>query len=201
MPSRNQDYSLIAVLHDQLEAIETYDKYLKAATDCENCAQIWTLLKSQAEAAVASLAELHRADSAADFEDVVEVVIGPVAVAQRFHQVQLGAVEEVCALVTGTPAVVSGSDNVAAVEVEYPAPERLDDGASVSLIYRDDVVLPLSVTPAAPDRPITLRVEARFGVCSMVCIPTGAGASVTLTPASPRDRQSAPAVPMYRRAR
>ena len=67
----------------------------------------------QAEAAAASLAELHRADSAADFEDVVEVVTGPVAVAQRFHQVQLGAVEEVCALVTGTPAVVSGSDNVA----------------------------------------------------------------------------------------
>jgi sugar-specific transcriptional regulator TrmB len=67
----------------------------------------------QAEAAAASLAELHRADSAGDFEDVVEVVMGPVAVAQRFQQVQLGAVEEVCALVTGTPAVVSGSDNIA----------------------------------------------------------------------------------------
>ena len=89
----------------------------------------------------------------------------------------------------GVPPVFdfSGSDNVAAVEVLYPAPERHDDGTSVSLIYRDDVVLPLAVTPATAGLPVTLRVEARFGVCSSVCIPTAAGASVTLPPAAPRD--------------
>ena len=52
MPSRDQDYSLIAVLHDLLNDIESYDKYLKGATDCDACAQIWTLLKTQAEEAV-----------------------------------------------------------------------------------------------------------------------------------------------------
>jgi hypothetical protein len=57
MPSRDQDYSLIAVLHDQLEDIESYNRYLKAATDCEHCAQIWSLLKSQAEEAVAAIRE------------------------------------------------------------------------------------------------------------------------------------------------
>jgi sugar-specific transcriptional regulator TrmB len=66
----------------------------------------------QAEAAVASLSELHRV-GVSDHEDSVEVVVGPVAVAQRFHQVQLGAREEVCALVTDRPMVVSGSDNLA----------------------------------------------------------------------------------------
>ena len=61
MPSRDQDYSLIAVLHDQLNDIESYDKYLKGATDCEECARIWTLLKAQAEEAVAQIrAELPR---------------------------------------------------------------------------------------------------------------------------------------------
>ena len=61
MPSRDQDYSLIAVLHDQLNDIESYDKYLKGATDCEECARIWTLLKAQAEEAVAqSRAEIQR---------------------------------------------------------------------------------------------------------------------------------------------
>jgi len=61
MPSRDQDYSLIAVLHDQLEDIESYDKYLKAATDCDSCARIWTLLKAQAEEAIAQLrAEIQR---------------------------------------------------------------------------------------------------------------------------------------------
>ena len=57
MPSRNQDYNLIAVLHDQLGAIESYDKYLKAATDCDSCTEIWALLKSRAEEAVAMLRE------------------------------------------------------------------------------------------------------------------------------------------------
>ena len=61
MPSRDQDYSLIAVLHDLLNDIESYDKYLKGATDCDACAQIWTLLKAQAEDAVAQIrAEIQR---------------------------------------------------------------------------------------------------------------------------------------------
>ncbi len=61
MPSRDQDYSLIAVLHDQLNDIEVYEKYLKAAKDCDACARIWTLLKAQAEEAVAQIrAEIQR---------------------------------------------------------------------------------------------------------------------------------------------
>jgi hypothetical protein len=61
MPSRDQDYNLIAVLHDQLNDIETYDRYLKTATDCDACARIWTLLKTQAEEAVALIrAEIQR---------------------------------------------------------------------------------------------------------------------------------------------
>ena len=57
MSSRDQDYALIAVLHDQLEDIESYNKYLKDATDCDECAQIWTTLKAQAEEAVIRLRE------------------------------------------------------------------------------------------------------------------------------------------------
>src|SRR5262249_55536824 len=64
----------------------------------------------------------------------------------------------------------SGSDNVAAVEVFYPVPERLDDGTGVSLVYTDEVVFPLAVTPVEPERPVTLRLQASFGVCSEVCI-------------------------------
>jgi hypothetical protein len=61
MPSRDQDYNLIAVLHDQLKDIENYDRYLKAATDCDECARIWTRLKAQAEEVVAQLrAEIQR---------------------------------------------------------------------------------------------------------------------------------------------
>ncbi|MER6473925.1 helix-turn-helix domain-containing protein [Streptomyces collinus] len=68
----------------------------------------------QAELAAALLAEEYRATAAEpEVRDLVEVVTGASAVAQRFLQLQLGACEEVCALVTGNPVVVSGSENEA----------------------------------------------------------------------------------------
>ncbi|MFF4543907.1 helix-turn-helix domain-containing protein [Streptomyces sp. NPDC001435] len=66
----------------------------------------------KAELAAALLAEEYRAAAAEPaVHDLVEVVTGASAVTQRFLQLQLGASEEVCALVTGNPAVVSGMDN------------------------------------------------------------------------------------------
>jgi DsbC/DsbD-like thiol-disulfide interchange protein len=90
---------------------------------------------------------------------------------------------------TGVPPVFdfSASENVADVELRYPAPERYDDGVSVSLVYRDEVVFPLTVVPLEAGQPITLRVEARFGVCKDVCIPTRARAELTLPPVPPSD--------------
>ncbi|MFG2595484.1 helix-turn-helix domain-containing protein [Streptomyces sp. NPDC048462] len=66
----------------------------------------------QAELAAVLLAEEYRADAAEPaVHDLVEVVTGASAVAHRFHQLQLGATSEVCALVTGKPIAVSGLDN------------------------------------------------------------------------------------------
>jgi len=89
----------------------------------------------------------------------------------------------------GVPPVFdfSGSDNLAKVEVLYPAPLRHDDGTSVSLIYENEVVFPLSVTPAVEGADITIRMKAQFGVCSEVCIPTSANAEVTLTTGTKAD--------------
>jgi len=66
----------------------------------------------QAERAVARLAEEYRARTAEPaVHDLVEVVTGQEAIAQRFLQLQLTADKEVCALVTGTPVAVSALDN------------------------------------------------------------------------------------------
>ncbi|MFD5114585.1 helix-turn-helix domain-containing protein [Streptomyces sp. NPDC058220] len=68
----------------------------------------------QAELAAVLLAEEYRAEAAEPaVHDLVEVVTGASAVAHRFHQLQLGATEEVCALVTGKPVAVTGVDNEA----------------------------------------------------------------------------------------
>ncbi|MDI3405393.1 helix-turn-helix domain-containing protein [Streptomyces cavernicola] len=66
----------------------------------------------QAELAAAVLTEEYRAQATEpSAHDLVEVVTGASAVAQRFLQLQLGASHEVCALVTGRPTVVTGPDN------------------------------------------------------------------------------------------
>ncbi|MFJ5302613.1 winged helix-turn-helix transcriptional regulator [Streptomyces sp. NPDC088350] len=66
----------------------------------------------QAELAAALLAEEYRASAAETaVHDLVEVVSGAAAVTQRFLQLQLGASEEVCALVTGNPVAVTGMEN------------------------------------------------------------------------------------------
>lgn len=89
----------------------------------------------------------------------------------------------------GVPPVFdfSASENVAEIKVLYPAPQRYEDGVSVSLVYWDEVVFPLVIEPVAPDRPVTLRLDMMFGVCAEVCIPTRASAEATLQPAAAPD--------------
>ncbi|MEV6398089.1 helix-turn-helix domain-containing protein [Streptomyces sp. NPDC051907] len=68
----------------------------------------------QAELAAALLAQEYRAEAAEPaVHDLVEVVTGASAVAHRFLQLQLGAAFEVCALVTGRPVLMSGTDDEA----------------------------------------------------------------------------------------
>ncbi|MET8569994.1 helix-turn-helix domain-containing protein [Streptomyces sp. NPDC004783] len=75
----------------------------------------------RAELAAALLAEEYRvAAGEPAVHDLVEVVTGAAAVARRFLQLQLGASEEVCALVTGNPVAVTGMEN----DAEAQATER-----------------------------------------------------------------------------
>jgi sugar-specific transcriptional regulator TrmB len=68
----------------------------------------------QAESAAAVLAAEFRAEAAEPaVHDLVEVVTGAGAVAQRFLQLQYGAQREVCALVTDRPVAITGVDNSA----------------------------------------------------------------------------------------
>jgi DsbC/DsbD-like thiol-disulfide interchange protein len=101
---------------------------------------------------------------------------------------------------TGIPPTFdfAGSENVSRVEVLYPAPERYDDGASVSLVYHDEVVFPLAVTPADSSRPVRLEISASFGVCREICIPTQAGVELTLPPSPAGDPLSEARVAQYR---
>src|SRR5215469_17879287 len=73
----------------------------------------------------------------------------------------------------------SKSDNVEAVTVLWPAPQKFDDGAGgVSLGYHDQVVLPLRIVAKNVDKPVTLRAEVNYAVCEKLCIPVVANAEL-----------------------
>jgi DsbC/DsbD-like thiol-disulfide interchange protein len=80
----------------------------------------------------------------------------------------------------------SGSDNVASVEPEFPAPKRIKEAdGGEAFGYDGSVIFPLRVKPRDPTKPATLKLTADFAVCEKVCLPAKAHLELTL-PSAPR---------------
>lgn len=76
----------------------------------------------------------------------------------------------------------SGSINLAEARVAYPVPERSEDGDGVTNVYHGRVVLPVTVTPKDPSKPVDLKLVADYGICEAVCVPVRAEAEIELEP-------------------
>ena len=82
----------------------------------------------------------------------------------------------------------SGSDNVASVAPEFPAPKRIKEAdGGEAFGYDGDVVFPLAVKLRDPAKPATLKLDADFAVCEKVCLPAKAHLELKLpsAPGSP----------------
>jgi DsbC/DsbD-like thiol-disulfide interchange protein len=84
----------------------------------------------------------------------------------------------------GVPPVFdwSGSTNIGGLDVRWPAPERFEDGNGDSLGYVGEVVIPVSVQPVDPAKPVMLVLKLDFAVCEKICIPVKGEASLWLEP-------------------
>lgn len=75
-----------------------------------------------------------------------------------------------------------GSENVARVEVLYPAPKRIMDGAGQSSIgYEDRVTFPLRIHATDPSKPVALKLKLDFATCEKLCIPAEAILSIAFS--------------------
>ncbi|MGE4217967.1 MAG: protein-disulfide reductase DsbD family protein [Alphaproteobacteria bacterium] len=81
-------------------------------------------------------------------------------------------------------AVWDGSGNLRAVEIAWPAPHRFSLFGLETAGYSDEVVLPLTVHPAAPGQPLHLRGRVAFLACNDICIPFETALALDL-PAGP----------------
>jgi DsbC/DsbD-like thiol-disulfide interchange protein len=78
----------------------------------------------------------------------------------------------------------TGSENVKAIAVRWPAPHRLEDESGTSIGYKQDFVLPLEIWPQDAAKPVSLRLRIDYGICEKICIPAEGKADLVLTGAS-----------------
>ena len=76
----------------------------------------------------------------------------------------------------------SASRNVADVTIDFPIPTRLDDGFSVTNVYYDRVVFPVSAVVVDPAKPVALAVAIELGVCAEICVPDSLTAEIAISP-------------------
>ncbi|MFG1479877.1 protein-disulfide reductase DsbD domain-containing protein [Xanthobacter sp. V4C-4] len=84
---------------------------------------------------------------------------------------------------SGVPPDISfaGSQNVAAVTVDWPAPRRFADGGNGFAIgYKSSVLFPLTVTLKDPALPARLDLDLNFAVCEALCMPANARLALAL---------------------
>jgi len=87
-------------------------------------------------------------------------------------------------------------DGFAAGPIEWPAPERIPEGPSISYGYQGEVFLPIEITP--PDRiaadSVTIEGSFEWLECKDVCLPSSSLLAITLpvgsVPASASPRAS-----------
>ena len=61
--------------------------------------------------------------------------------------------------------------NLATAAVHFPVPTVFDQGGLRSIGYKDQVVLPVILTPKDPAAPIRGDLTLSIGVCEIVCVP------------------------------
>ncbi len=72
------------------------------------------------------------------------------------------------------------SQNVKAIEVLWPAPQRIPEAGMIAIGYVSDVILPLHITPQDRAKPVTLRLKLDYAVCEKLCVPAEAKAELVL---------------------
>jgi DsbC/DsbD-like thiol-disulfide interchange protein len=78
----------------------------------------------------------------------------------------------------------TGSQNVKAVDVLWPAPQSIPEHDLVTIGYTGDVILPLAVVPENSAKPVKLRLKLDYAACETLCVPAEGKAELALTSGS-----------------
>lgn len=65
----------------------------------------------------------------------------------------------------------SGSGNVQSVSITWPTPQVFSQNGMRSVGYKDELILPLRITPQKGDKKVRLKAVMDIGVCRDICVP------------------------------
>lgn len=84
----------------------------------------------------------------------------------------------------GVPPKISfeGSRNLAAGDLSFPLPQRLDEAGLQVFGYTGAVLLPLDVRPKEAGKPVHVAVTLDFAACEKICIPAQVRLTIDLDP-------------------
>jgi DsbC/DsbD-like thiol-disulfide interchange protein len=74
----------------------------------------------------------------------------------------------------------TGSTNIKAFDVRYPAPITMADQGGIAVGYRGSVIFPVTLTRDDDQQAATIALEFAFGVCKDICIPVESKLTLTV---------------------
>lgn len=91
----------------------------------------------------------------------------------------------------GIPPMIdwSGSANLKTMMPAWPTPQVFSQNGMNSVGYKNDLVLPIVLSPQDPGQPIALRGDMQIGICSDICVPAELSFDTALPPLPGRDGQ------------
>ena len=78
----------------------------------------------------------------------------------------------------------TGSRNVKALDVLWPAPRRIREHGLSVIGYASNVILPLGIVPQNHAEPVTLHLNVDYAVCETLCVPQQATAHLVIAAGS-----------------
>ena len=76
----------------------------------------------------------------------------------------------------------SASQNVAAVKLLWPVPQRFDAEGDMTVGYAHEVIWPVLVHAIDAKKPVRLALEMSYGVCADICVPGQMRREVIMSP-------------------
>lgn len=65
----------------------------------------------------------------------------------------------------------SGSDNLNAAQIGWPAPSRYTAFGLETVGYKDEVIFPVTITMTEPGRALSVNLALDYAVCRNICVP------------------------------